>query len=217
MLGEGRAGGLDVAAGLLTLEPERDLGLEPLGLGVEEPEPALQVEDAGLGVLEAAVRQGDPRQADLRRDEIGVERQRLADTGPRPPGGRRPRDRGPRRRSARRETASSRSSQALIAASGCTPTKPSTAWPSRTANTAGIDRTPKSAASPGSRSVSTLARTNRPPYSAASRSSTGPSIRHGPHHSAQKSITTGTSDDRSITSRWKFSDVASMTHGDDVG
>src|SRR5262245_1215791 len=45
--GEFRAGGLDAAAGLLTLEPEGDLALEPLGLGVEEPELALHPEDEG--------------------------------------------------------------------------------------------------------------------------------------------------------------------------
>ena len=75
VLGERRAGGLDAAAGLPPLEPEGDLGLEPLGLGLEEPVPAFHVEDAGLGVLEAAVLQRDPRQADLCRYEVGVERQ----------------------------------------------------------------------------------------------------------------------------------------------
>ena len=38
----------------------------------------------------------------------------------------------------------------------------------------------------------------------------GPSIRQGPHQAAQKSTTTGTSWERSITSRWKVSVVTFM-------
>ncbi len=39
---------------------------------------------------------------------------------------------------------------------------------------------------------------------------TGPSMRHGPHHSAQKSTTTGCSWERWMTSRSKVASVASM-------
>ncbi len=41
----------------------------------------LHLEDASLGVLQAAVGQGDPRQADLRLRQVGVERQRRAVLG----------------------------------------------------------------------------------------------------------------------------------------
>ncbi len=37
-------------------------------------------------------------------------------------------------------------------------------------------------------------------------------MRQGPHHEAQKSITTGADRDCSITSRWKFCAVASITN-----
>src|SRR5205823_3060107 len=46
-LDQGRAQGVETAAGLPGLEPERQLGLELLGLGLEEP-PALQGGDPGL-------------------------------------------------------------------------------------------------------------------------------------------------------------------------
>ena len=42
-------------------------------------------------------------------------------------------------------------------------------------------------------------------------SSSGPSWRHGPHHSAQKSTTTGTVADWSITSAWKSCSLTSIT------
>ena len=44
----------------------------------------------------------------------------------------------------------------------------------------------------------------------ASFSSTGESCLQGPHHSAQKSITTGVVSDRSRTSDWNVASVTSM-------
>src|SRR3954466_9571084 len=60
-------------------------------------------------------------------------------------------------------------------------------------------------------SVSSFARTTWPSRAAASCSRSGPSARHGPHHSAQKSTTTGTRDDWSMTCSWKSCSVTSIT------
>src|SRR5690606_12875021 len=60
-------------------------------------------------------------------------------------------------------------------------------------------------------STSTLASTHEPPPSTASFSSTGESCLHGPHHSAQKSTTTGEVRERSSTSDWKVASVTSIT------
>ena len=46
------------------LKPQRQLGLELLGLGLEKPVP-LQAENPRLGLVEPALLQGDPRQPDL--------------------------------------------------------------------------------------------------------------------------------------------------------
>ena len=77
--------------------------------------------------------------------------------------------------------------------------------------TAGIPWMPNCAASAWLESTSTLARSTESPRLPASASSAGPSWRHGPHHSAQKSTTTGTSWERSITSFWKLASVTSWT------
>jgi hypothetical protein len=45
----------------------------------------------------------------------------------------------------------------------------------------------------------------------ASFSSTGVSDRHGPHHGAQQSSSTGTSSERSSTVVWKSASLTSMT------
>src|SRR3712207_6872047 len=66
-------------------------------------------------------------------------------------------------------------------------------------------------ASAGLASTSTLASTQEPPPSAARRLSTGESCLHGPHHSAQRSSTTGTWKERSSTSAWKVASVTSTT------
>ncbi len=86
--------------------------------------------------------------------------------------------------------------------------KLSTTLRSFRANTAGIDCTPKVAATRGLESTSTLASTTSPPVSSISLSKTGPKVRHGPHHVAHRSTTTGTSAERSSTS---VSNVASVT------
>ena len=65
----------------------------------------------------------------------------------------------------------------------------------------------------GFASTSSLPRRNAPSCSSASRSSTGPIIRQGAHHSAQKSTTTGRRLDSSTTVSMKFWSVTSMTFG----
>ena len=70
---------------------------------------------------------------------------------------------------------------------------------------------PKAAEMRGLASVSSLARTTWPSRSFAPFSSTGPSCRHGAHHSAQKSTTTGMDRERLMTSCSKVSSVTSMT------
>ena len=59
--------------------------------------------------------------------------------------------------------------------------------------------------------VSTSTFASVTPFSAAASSSTGPSDLHGPHHSAQKSTTTGASFDASITSVSKLFSVTSTS------
>ena len=76
-------------------------------------------------------------------------------------------------------------------ASGTTPVKASTGCPPTTANTIGMPCTRNAWAMRGLASTSILASTQEPPPSTASFSSTGESCLHGPHQSAQKSITTG--------------------------
>ena len=71
--------GLD-AAGTLGLEAERQLGLEPLGLGLEEAA-TFQRGDRRRGVLDPSLGQGDAGQADLGLGQVGLERQRLAVPG----------------------------------------------------------------------------------------------------------------------------------------
>ena len=70
---------------------------------------------------------------------------------------------------------------------------------------------PKAVAMSGFSSVSIFASTTLPSRALAAFSSAGPSWRHGPHHGAQKSTTTGTSADRSSTSAWKSASLTSMT------
>ena len=103
-------------------------------------------------------------------------------------------------------------SSARIADSGCAPTKPSIGRPSRTSSTVGSERTPNSAGSCMSSSVFTFASSTRPPSSATSFSSTGPSCLHGPHHGAQKSISTGTCIDAARTFSSKSAWVTSKTN-----
>src|ERR1700753_4074690 len=74
-------------------------------------------------------------------------------------------------------------------------------------NKAGILRIPNFIDMPGLLSTFTLPTTALPAYSFEISSTTGPTIRQGPHHSAQKSINTGLSDLR--TSSSKFASVIS--------
>src|SRR4051794_36118704 len=69
--------------------------------------------------------------------------------------------------------------------------------------------TPKAEAICGFSSMLTLARTTWPSVSSTTFSMIGPSVRHGPHHGAQRSTTTGTCCDRSMTSAWKVASVTS--------
>ena len=59
-------------------------------------------------------------------------------------------------------------------------------------------------------SVSSLASTTFPSRAVAAFSMMGPSARHGAHHSAQKSTTTGIVAERSTTSSLKVASVTSM-------
>src|SRR5690606_29017831 len=80
-------------------------------------------------------------------------------------------------------------------------------------NTVGIERIWNAAASCCSASTSTLASTNAPLYSPATFSRIGPRVLQGPHHSAQKSISTGVCVDFCSTSASKLAAVASKTWG----
>src|SRR3546814_10353424 len=62
-------------------------------------------------------------------------------------------------------------------------------------------------------STSTFASTTFPSVSAITFSMIGPSVLHGPHHSAQRSTTTGTDFERSTTSVAKVASVTSIDIG----
>src|SRR5690606_4516837 len=100
----------------------------------------------------------------------------------------------------------SRSSPSVTA-----PGNSSTGWPFTSRNTVGTDRIWNAAASCCSLSTSTLASSNAPLYSPASFSRIGPRVLQGPHHSAQKSISTGVVVDFWRTSDSKLAAVASKT------
>src|SRR5579863_5955390 len=59
--------------------------------------------------------------------------------------------------------------------------------------------------------MSTFASSTAPLVSATTFSMIGPSVLHGPHHSAQRSTTTGTVIERSITAVPKVASVTSVT------
>jgi hypothetical protein len=96
--------------------------------------------------------------------------------------------------------------QFASAALGAAPTLFDTTWPSLNRNSAGMPRTPRTAGLSGFSSTLTFTILTLPAYSAASSSSAGPIWRQGPHHSAQKSTTTGMADLRTSASK-----VASVT------
>src|SRR5690606_22675559 len=68
-------------------------------------------------------------------------------------------------------------------------------------NNAGIFRIPYFTEISGLLSTFTFPTTAFPSYSVAISSTTGPTMRQGPHHSAQKSISTGLSDFKTSSSK----------------
>src|SRR6516162_11575509 len=104
-----------------------------------------------------------------------------------------------------------RSMNAATWLSGNAPRKPSTGWPLTKANTAGIDWMPSCPGIVGCLSMSILTSFTLPLAARTNFSSTGPSCLHGPHHSAQKSTSTGWRLDSSITSLTKVCVVVSLT------
>ena len=111
-------------------------------------------------------------------------------------------------RSASEGTSESKNSS--TAGRGWAPTNSPATRRSANALTDGIPRIWKAWASIGLASVSSFASTTSPSRAAAADSSSGVSWRHGPHHSAQKSTTTGSSTERSTTSRSKSASVTSI-------
>src|SRR5581483_5418603 len=106
------------------------------------------------------------------------------------------------------------SSHCRTAGSGSAPVNSATSRPSLKARTAGMPWIPIAWAMPGLASTSTLARIQEPFASSANASRTGPRARQGAHHAAQKSTTTGTSRDRSRTSRVNVWSLTSMMFGE---
>ena len=88
--------------------------------------------------------------------------------------------------------------------------KPSTTWPSCIAYTAGMDCAWNAWAMPGFSSTLTLASTTWPSVASTAFSMIGPSVRHGPHHGAHRSMTTGTVADFWSTSVSKVASVTSI-------
>ena len=83
--------------------------------------------------------------------------------------------------------------------------------PSLKAFTAGIPWIPKACEIDGFLSVSSFASATLPSRAATACSKTGVSWRQGPHHSAQKSTTTGIVRERSTTCTSKSCSVTSKT------
>ena len=102
-------------------------------------------------------------------------------------------------------------SQERSAPTGAAPVCRAITWPSRKTISVGIDWIPNRCWRPGALSTLTLTSLSLPGASAASCSSAGLTVRHGPHHGAQKSTSTGT--DAPCTRSAKFASPASTTHG----
>ncbi len=94
--------------------------------------------------------------------------------------------------------------------SGSAPMKPSTGWPLTKAITAGIDWMPIWPGIAGCSSMFILTSLTLPLAALTTFSRTGVSCLHGPHHGAQKSISTGWRFDSSITSFTKVWVVVSL-------
>src|SRR5205085_851512 len=90
------------------------------------------------------------------------------------------------------------------------PTKPSTTLRSFLAYTAGMPCTWKACDTPGFSSTLTFTSSTWPPVASMTFSMIGPRVRHGPHHGAHRSITTGTVSDRSSTSASNVASVRSI-------
>src|SRR2546428_1693803 len=106
----------------------------------------------------------------------------------------------------RRPQAATRSSRRAISDFGCTPTMRSISRPSLRTSRVGMLRTLKRVAVAGFSSTLSFANRTRPAICAASSSRTGATMRHGPHHGAHISSTTG-SGERSTSAE----NVASVT------
>src|SRR5256884_8689912 len=104
-----------------------------------------------------------------------------------------------------------RSMNAVTWLSGNAPRNPSIGWPLTKANTAGIDWIPSCPGIEGCLSMSILTSLTLPLAALTTFSSTGPSCLQGPHHSAQKSTSTGWRLDSSITSFTNVWVVVSLT------
>ncbi len=98
--------------------------------------------------------------------------------------------------------------------SGAAPVRRSTTVPPSTSRKVGIDCTPKRRASTGEVSTFTLTSFNRPDKSRATCSRAGLTIRHGPHHSAHISTSTGMAASSTISSN--SSSPLSVIHGRDA-
>ena len=94
--------------------------------------------------------------------------------------------------------------------SGTAPVNSGTGWPATSATTIGIDCARNACESCGLASTSTFASTRRPPSSVTTLSRMGLSCLHGPHHSAHRSMTTGTVRESSSTCG-NVSSVTSIT------
>src|SRR5690606_27808550 len=96
---------------------------------------------------------------------------------------------------------------------GCAPIRMSAISPSLNIINVGIDRIPKRAAISGFSSILSLAIVTLPDNSAEISSSAGAIILHGPHHSAQKSTTTGSEACRTWVSKLELSTLmVAMIH-----
>ena len=100
--------------------------------------------------------------------------------------------------------------KALTWLSGTAPMKPSAGWPLTKAITAGIDWMPIWPGIAGCWSMFILTSLTLPLAARTAFSSIGVSWRQGPHHSAQKSISTGWRFDSSMTSFTKVWVVVSL-------